>query len=493
MTWLCIDAGTSVIKAVLLDAAGKELAVSRQSIAVSRPEPGHAEQDMDAVWKAVVSVGRAVAAESTEEIEGIVTTAQGDGCWLVDAAANPVGPAILWNDGRAHEIVESWRARGVIEQAFGLSGSVAYPGLANAIWSWLKTHDPDRLARARWLLSCNGWLHTKLTAQIAADLSDASNPFCDVAARSYSPELLRLYGLEEQARLLPELSRSTPVGELHDEAAEAMGLRAGMPIVMAPYDIVAMALGCGCFSAGQGCVILGTTICPEEITLNAQRNGPPAGTTIALDREGLYLRAMPTLTGCEALDWGAAMLRAERLEDLSRMAARAPAGANGVVCLPYLSPAGERAPFLAPAARASFLQLSHTHSRDDMARALFEGLTFVIRECFAAASASPLKRIWVCGGGSRSELWRQLIADVCRCEVLHPHASELGARGALFVALTAVGAASSWQEAAQRCVVHEDVYAPEEKRSARYDDLFERFLKLRNALAETWRLPDKIR
>jgi erythritol kinase len=475
MAWLCIDAGTSVIKAVLIDETGRELAIARQSVSVSRPHPAYAEQDMRAVWDAVVSVSHAITEQSLAEVDGIATTAQGDGCWLVDAAGEPTGPAILWNDGRAHEVIEAWRSEGIIEEAFRTSGSVAYPGLPNGIWRWLQTRDPQFLKRARWSLTCNGWLYFKMTGEIAADLSDASNPFCDIVERRYSSELLKLYGVEEHAHLLPEIARQQPPsGTLLRDAAQAIGVRAGIRVVMAPYDIVSTAAGTGCLTEGEGCLILGTTACPEVITSDPDRNGAPAGTTIALYSDGLYLRAMPTLTGCEALDWAAATLRAESLEELSCMAARAPAGSNGVVCVPYFSPAGERSPFLAPEAKASFLGVSLTHTREDLARAVFEGLSFAIRECFSAASQTPLTKITICGGGSRSDFWCQTIADVCGCEVLRPDTSEAGARGAFFYATGSC-----------ECNVDGRLYQPQPDI---YGELFRRFQKLRDAVIPTWQI-----
>src|SRR6185312_8905493 len=131
--------------------------LARQSVPVARPLADHAEQDMAAVWAAVLQVSNEITRQPLADIEGIATTAQGDGCWLVDQAGTPLEPAILWNDGRAHQVVENWRQSGVIDTAFRHSGSVAYPGLANAILSWLREHEPDRLKRARWMLSCNGW------------------------------------------------------------------------------------------------------------------------------------------------------------------------------------------------------------------------------------------------------------------------------------------------------------------------------------------------
>lgn len=487
MAWLCIDAGTTFIKAVLLDENGRELAVERKSVAVERRCANYAEQDMMAVWEATIATARAITQRSIAAVEGIVTTAQGDGCWLVDVAGTPVGPAILWNDGRAYGTVETWRSAGVIDEAFRVSGSVTYPGLANSILRWLHENEPDRLQRARWLLSCNGWLYQQMTGEITADLSDAANPFGDVVERRYAPELIKIYELEQYACLLPEISRiPIPVAALRPQSAAAFGVQTGVPVVMAPYDIVTTAFGCGCLNAGEGCLILGTTLCPEVVTTDAGRNGTSAGTTIPLQETSHYLRAMPTLTGCEALDWAANMLGAGSVEDLSRMAARSGVGAKNVMCLPYFSPAGERSPFLAPAARGSWLGMSFTHLREDAARAVFEGLSFVIRECFAAASATPLSRVAVCGGGSRSEFWCQMITDVCGCEVMRPYASEVGARGALFSAFVATGRAKSLQEAVQQCGVDGQLYVPDSKQVAAYQDLFSRFLRLRDRVAVTW-------
>ncbi len=492
MAWLCIDSGTSLIKTVLIDSDGRELAIARQSVPVARPHPNYAEQDMATVWQTVTRAAREITRQFPGEVEGIVTTAQGDGCWLIDDAGAPVGPAILWNDGRALELIESWHRAGLIDAAFRHSGSVSYPGLANALLQWLQEHDSDRLACARWLLSCNGWLYFQFTGEIAADLSDASNPFCDVVERKYSPELIRLYGAESHLHLLPEISsRQAPVAALRPTAAETLGVRSGIPVVMAPYDIVSTAIGCGCAKPGDACIILGTTICPEVITTDPGRNGIPSGTTIALNDPSLYLRAMPTLTGCEALDWAASLLGTDDLEHLSHLAAASVPGSRGVVCLPYLSPAGERSPFLAPSARGSLHGMSITHTREDIARALFEGLSFTIRDCFAAASASPPTRISVCGGGSRSEFWRQLIANVCECEVLRPEGSEAGARGAFVSALLATGRVASLEDAIQQYDAGGRLYCPEPDESCVYRNLFDKFLELRNNVAPTWSISSR--
>ena len=485
MAWIAVDAGTSVIKAVAFDGEGRELALAREKTDVLRPRAGFAEQSMESVWEAVVSTVRDVTAELTEAVEGIAITAQGDGCWLVDSGGQPAGNAILWNDGRATEIVERWHEEGTIVEAFKSSGSVAYPGLCNAILQWLAEHEPARLHEARHVLSCNGWIFAQMTGRFVADLSDASNPFGDVTAREYSSYLLQLYGLGEQREKLPEIARrEAVVGRLSAKAASELGVSVDTAVVMAPYDIVTTAYGAGASEAGQACVILGTTICAEIFTASLALDCTPAGTTIATE-DGLHLRAMPTLTGCETLEWMVQCLGLKEIADLEALAAVAAEGSSGVLFLPYLSPAGERAPFLEPRAKGSFHNLTLLHTRADLARSIFEGLTFAIRECLETA-AKDIAEVRVCGGGARSDLWCQMIADVTGVTVLRPIGREVGARGAFLFAQKTVGNAASLSEAAREFPVGLDVFEARVEARRVLDERYNAFIAVREHVRSQW-------
>ncbi len=485
MAWIAVDVGTSVIKAVAFDGAGREMALARETSKVLRTDAGWAEQSMESVWRAVSATVRSVVAELREPVAGIAITAQGDGCWLVDDEGQPTGNAILWNDGRAGEIVEQWRADGVIEKAFRVSGSVPYAGLPNAILRWLRKHQPERFAAARYALTCNGWIYSRMTGRFVADLSDASNPFGDVKAGIYSSALIDLYGAECDGDLLPPIVRDDElVAPLTESAAEELGLAAGTPVVMTPYDIVSTAYGAGVTEPGQACVILGTTICAETITAELDLSVAPSGTTIALGN-GLHLRAMPTLTGCETLEWAVQMLGVADMAALEALAASAEQGAAGVVFLPYLSPAGERAPFLEPRARGSLHGLSLAHSRAHVARSIYEGLTFAIRECLETATAN-VREVRVCGGGARSGLWCQMIADVTGVQVVRPAENELGARGAFLFALKTVGKLESLADGMRKYPVKIDVFAPSAEAKARYEKQFRLFLEVRQNARIGW-------
>lgn len=483
MAIICVDAGTTVIKAVGYDDTGAESAVARRETVVTRPAPGHAEQDMRAVWDAVATtVGEVAARVGGADLVAI--TAQGDGCWLVDAGGEPTGPAILWNDARAAATVAAWTREGLAEAAFRVNGSSAASGLPHAILTWLRANDPDRLDRSHANLTCGGWIFSRMTGELVADESDASAPFMDLRARTYSSDLLAMFGLEWAERLLPPI-RPCPVAGLTGDAAAALGLAAGTPVVMAPYDIVSTALGSGAVAAGQACGILGTTLSTEVVVDSPDLEGEPTGITIALP--GGYLRAFPTFAGTEVVRWWRGLLGLPGPDDLGRLALLSEPGAGGLAFLPYLSPAGERAPFSDPLARGSLLGMSFEHGREHVARAVLEGLTMVIRDCLVATGARPTE-LRVCGGGSASAAWLGLIADITGLPVRRSIDAEVGARGAYLVGLTATGAAPSIAEAAERHVRLHEAVEPDPSRRALYDQLFEDFLTLRANNAGTWPL-----
>ncbi|MEV0996380.1 FGGY-family carbohydrate kinase [Nonomuraea sp. NPDC050202] len=483
MAIICVDAGTTVIKAVGYDSTGAEAAVARRGTVVSRPAPGHAEQAMHAVWDAVAATVREVAAQ-VGGADFVAVTAQGDGCWLVDADGEPTGPAVLWNDARAASIVDRWTRDGLAAEAFRVNGSSAASGLPHAVLAWLGEHSPARLARSSTMLTCGGWIFSRMTGELVADESDASAPFMDLRARAYAPELLSMFGLGWAERLLPQV-RPCPVAGLTSEAAAALGLATGTPVVMAPYDIASTALGAGAVEPGQACGILGTTLCTEVVVGSPDLDGEPIGITIALP--GGYLRAFPTFAGTEVVQWTCRLLGLSEPAELGELAMSSRPGAGGLAFLPYLSPAGERAPFSDPLASGALLGMSFEHDRADVARAVLEGLTMVIRDCLAATGAAP-GELRVCGGGSNSATWLRLIADVTGLPVHRSADTEVGARGAYLVGLAATGAAPSVAAAAAEHVRLRDAVEPDPGRRAFYDRLFQDFLALRGTSSSTWPL-----
>ncbi|OKK03579.1 sugar kinase [Streptomyces sp. CB03234] len=484
MSVLTIDVGTSVIKSVVFDDQGQEIALSRIGTEVLRPRPGWAEQDMDAVWNGVVFTVRSALSQLGpvhDQVWLVSFTAQGDGCWLVDADGRPTGPAILWSDGRAGDLLTRWAADGVLEEAYRRNGSLTCSGMPNAVISWLAAHDPGRLERSRTALTAAGWLFLKLTGVTAIDESDASAPFLDHTTGAYDPAIVDLFGFEAHARLLPEvLGENERIAEITHHTAGELGLPAGLPVVMAPYDIAATARGAGVVDPGQACAILGTTLCTEIVTRQVDTSGEPCGINIAYRGRERILRAFPTLSGTEVLDWASRLLAVDGPAALGELAFGTEPGPGGPVFLPYLSPAGERAPFLDPRARGTFWGLSLDHTPAHLARAVFEGLALVVRDCLRA-SGTDVHELRLCGGGSASDQWCRLIADVTGVPTARSADTELGAKGAFLTGLVLSGAESSMRDAAATYVRMRSGWEPDPERGAFYDGLYESFLAWRGA------------
>ncbi len=483
----CIDVGTSMIKTVAFDDDGRELLVARRRTTVLRPRPGFAEQDMEQVWRGVAETLAEVREQAREEIGLVALTAQGDGCWLVDEDGEPTGPGVLWNDGRNPAPIEAWERDGTIEQAFRINGSLPFPGLVNAILPWLREHEPERVRRAHKALYCGGWIFSRLTGELAVDESDASVPLLDIRSHQYSDELLALYDLEWARPLLPEIRRMEGrTGALGARAAEATGLPEGLPVIMAPFDVAATAIGCGAVEPGQACSILGTTLCTQVMLDHVDTDTEPTGFHLAMGIPDRWLRTFATLAGTDVLSWAMGVLGIEDVRELIDRAEQAPPGAGGIVSMPYLSPAGERAPFLNANARGMLYGLSLEHDSTHIARALLEGLTLVLRDCLRASKAEP-SELRVCGGGAASDFWCQLIADVTGVPTLRTNDTELGAKGAYITALVATGREPSAEAAVGRLVGVRDRCEPRAALVAHYDEQFEAFLEHRETAVTSWR------
>ncbi len=486
MAVLCVDAGTTMVKAVMFDDDGRELRVARQATEVHRRSPGFSEQDMYSVWDAVVFTVRSVVHGVKQPVRMISFTAQGDGCWLVGQDGRPTGPAILWNDGRASEIVDGWESEGVLDDGFRINGNLGFPGTSAAILRWLRENDRARLDQSQRTLHCNGWLFLKFTGEYAIDESDAASSFLDIHTREYSPELLDMFGIPWATALLPDIrDDANRVGALQDVAAAELRLPPGLPVVMAPFDIPATAIGIGAVAPRQACTILGTTLSTGMALATPETDGIPSGMTLPSGVPGGYLRSLASMSGVETIAWGMGLMGLDNPNWLSDLAQTTRPGADGIVFHPYLSPAGERAPFRDSRARGSISGLSFEHTKSHLARAMLEGLSFVVRDCLEASTVRA-SEIRLTGGGANSAFWCQLIADVTRIRTSRSVDSEIGAKGAFLTGLVATGEEASVEQAVGRFVFTRDEFEPDDSNADVYDDLFADFLAVRGSVMGDW-------
>lgn len=478
-----LDAGTSVVKAVAFAADGAVLRVAARPIPTRSPQAGFAEQDVEEVAAAAGATIREAGGGEAPSLVGV--TGQGDGVWLLDAAGMPVHPAILWSDARAAGLVDRWMDDGTAERAYRRSGNMLFPGAAAPVLAYLQAHEPATLDAAATAGYCKDAIAQRLTGVRATDASDASLPFFDPRARRYDPALLDLYGLGHWARLLAPVDPSpAPLRPLTAAGAALCGLPPGTPVHAGPFDLCATTIGAGLERPGDALVIVGTTLGCGVLTDRVETAGVPAGMLLCMPRPDRWLRVMPAMVGTPSVEWLLG-LTGSRREEIDPLLDASPAGANGVVCLPLLSPAGERAPFVDPAARGQFVGLSLESTRADLLRALCEGVAYAARHCLEAAGVGASGRVVLGGGGVRSAGWRRILADVLGRPVLLARQPETGARGAAMAALDAAGEAydrAAWTRP-------DGIVEPDPDRAARYDAGYAFYRDRLEAARGNWRGP----
>lgn len=483
---VCVDVGTSLVKAVVLDDEGRELVVVRRPSPVDAPRPGWSEQDMDAVLDLVETCVAEAVEQSPVDVRALALTAQGDGAWMIDRAGRPVRPAVLWNDARARTEVDAWERDGLLGEAFRTNGSLGNLGLPHAVMAWFAEHEPEVLARTSLVLTCGSWLFGSLTGTWGLHPSEASAPWLDLSTGEPSDALVELYGLSRYRALVPAvLGPDETTRPLSATFAAAVGLPPGIGVTMAPYDVVTTSAGGGALTTGDGFCILGTTLCTGVLLSSPDTSGVPSGLTLLGQPGEPVVRAFPTLAGTGVLTWLARLLRVEDAAALVALAADSAPGAHGVRMWPYLSPAGERAPFLDPDARGMLGGLSLLSTPADLARSALEGLAHVIADCLEAAGRRP-DALTLTGGGSASDLWCQTIADVTATTVTRSSVRESGARGALLWSAVAAGVAPTVAEAAAALVGETTAFEPDDGRRDFYAAQHEEFLTVRDLVGARW-------
>lgn len=483
---LAIDVGTSVAKAVLFDLEGKALRLARAATPLLPTAQGTSEIDMEALWRLVLDLVGEAAHDHGGEVGAIALSGTSCGAFLVDAQGEALGPAILWNDGRAAHQIEAWQGDGTLEKVFRISGNVMFPGFTAAVLRHLKTHEGRRLARARAVMCCKDWIRFKMTGRVATDMSDASYMPFDIAAGGFSQDIWDLCGIADTFGLLPDLLEPDAVaGALGGAAAGAMGLKPGIPVIAGMTDVASATLGAGAFRAGDACTILGTSCLNSLITAAAPLSGPPVGIT-ARSLGGSFIRSMVNTAGTMNLDWylremGTGDLA---LQNLDGTASRSPPGARGITYLPYLNTTGVLSPFVHPHARAQFFGLSVEHGREDLARAVLEGVAFAIRDCYAAMPVRPTS-IRLVGGGTRSAFWCQMIADCLGVPAYVMELDEPGAWGVAMLALKALDPSRPVEELTRLAAIR-SVHQPDMTLHRRYGELFFLYRHIAAASLELW-------
>ena len=485
-----LDAGTSVIKAVAFSGDGEQLGMASQANSIMHVKGGGVEQDMVATWDRTVQVLRDLAGQIPDlprRTAALAITGQGDGTWLIDAKGEPVAPAWLWLDGRSGPIVEELRESGAGERIYQRTGTGLNPSNQSGQMIWLKRHRPELLARAATAFHCKDWLYFKCCAERATDFSEGVFTYGDFRTRRYSDEVLEQLGLSEYRHLLPDLvDGSQHYGRLSAEAAGLTQLPQGLPVVLAPVDILCTGLGGGMYEPERnvGFTIIGSTGIHmrtyhqlDEIQLHDQ-----AGYVMPFVAPGTWAGMMSNMAATLNIDWlvdcveqllrdfGGQPERGQVLLELDRRAAQAEPGK--VLYHPFIFESGERGPFINPRARAQFLGLTRQVEPYDLMRGIYDSLGLAARDCYAGLGHRP-SEIRVGGGAMRSPAIRKILASALGVPLQLVEQEETGAAGAAMVAALSLGLDSDVASVCKRWVVPKlgEQVRPNPALSEVYDEL----------------------
>ena len=483
---LGIDLGTSSVKTVVFDPHQSQIvAVAAQEYPLDKPQPDRAEQNPETWWQATVeTVRRATSSLDRQDIAAISFSGQMHGTVQLDAHNQPLNPAIIWADQRSAAACQTLIDTVGAERYIATTGTLPAVGFMGATLVWLAENASDLLEQTHSVIFPKDYLRLRLTGQVATDISDAAGSgVFDIHQQRWAADILSKVGLPLDC--FPDVLPSTEVaGHLTTQAAAALDLPPGIPIVAGCADQPAQAIGNGLIAPGQASVTTGSggqVFTPIQLDPHQNQTDPglhvfshavPGLAYIlgAILSAGLSLRWLRDMTGLTSTPQAYAILSSE--------AEAVPPGAEGLIFLPYLS--GERTPHRDPLARGGFIGLTHFHQRGHLARAVMEGVSMAMRQALALSLSlgGQVDTIIAAGGGAESIVWRQIQADLFGLPLQQSLLTEQAGVGAALLAGVGAEVYPDLPEACAQVVRYGPPTHPDAARHQRYNDLYARFTEL---------------
>ncbi|MFG1464712.1 xylulokinase [Xanthobacter sp. DSM 24535] len=485
---LGIDLGAGSLKASVIRADGTLVAEASALIATSSPHPGWSEQDPHDWWRAVCeAVPRAVEAASADprSIAAVAFSAGAHTQVLEDKAGAVIRPAILWNDQRSgaetRELREMADAR-ILE----IGANRANPTWTLPQMAWLRRHEPEAFARVHRLYVAKDWLRAQLTGTWETDPIDAVGTLmADARTGGWSQELCDMIGWPMHT-LPPIVPAKSVVGAVTAAAARATGLAEGTPVVCGTSDTATETYGAGMVREGLGVVKLATAATvsvlspyarPDFTVINYPHIVPDHWYVIAATNScaSAHKWLRDTFYRRPGEDGGAVF------SAMDEAAAKVAPGSEGLFFHPYLN--GERSPHWDPLLRADYVGIGFNHGPGHFVRALYEGIAYSLRDCLLALRAKDLDftTARLTGGGAKSALWRQIVADVLNVEVELPAVAD-ASFGAALLAGVGVGLYADERDA-ERAIHVVSRAKPDPERAALYARGHEIYVDVQAAMA----------
>jgi len=471
---LGIDIGTTGSKAVLIEPNGKVIAHATTEYPIIVPKPNWAEQNPEDWWKATIKSIRGVILKSgikSDSITGIGLTGQMHGLVLLNNKEEILRPCILWNDQRTVEECEEINRKISKERMMKIAGKPALTSFTAGKILWVKKNESYIYRKIAHILLPKDYIRYCLTGEIAMEVVDASGTcLFDVKRRQWSEEIISI--LKINKIWLPRIYESPAVcGYISKTAARVTGLCEGIPVVSGAGDQAAQAIGTGIYAPGTISATIGTSgvvfaaIDKYQYDKTGRLHTYCHATFDMWHIMGVMLSAGGSLRWFRDAFFKKEITRAKKnnidvYDLMTEEASKIPPGSEGLIFLPYLS--GERTPHPDPYARGVFFGLSLKHNRAHMIRAIIEGVTFGLRDGLELLKPFKIKcnRVRISGGGAKSLLWRQIMADVFNVIAVTVNATQGAGYGAALLAGVGTGVYNSIADACKRTIRETDNTRP---------------------------------
>lgn len=493
---LGIDIGTSGCKITVIDRQGRIVDAALGEFHTSRPHPGWSEQDPEQWYRVACELLGAMRARGRfrpEQVGAVGLDGSTHNAVLADAEFRPLRPAIMWTDQRS--VAESARLEAEAgETIFRIGYQKPTPTWTLPQLVWIGRHEPDVLPRTRRVMFGKDFVRHRLTGTWETDHIEAQGSLMyDMAGRRWSPELCRLAGLALE--VLPPLVEPTDVvGRVTPAAAAETGLREGTPVVAGCSDSAVEDYAAGAICPGQ--MVLKLATAGNVNVMTAEPHPHPRTLTYAHVIPGLWYTVSATNTAASAERWFRDTFCQYEVEQavgegrsvyelLHALAAPIAPGAEGLMFHPYLL--GERSPYWDANLRGSFTGATMRHGKGHFVRALLEGVAWSLRDCFRTIEEMGLAvdEIRLIGGGAKSDLWAQILADVFARPIVRPEGAD-ASFGSALLAGVGIGLFSSPAEAVRQCTQVRDALQPNPASVALYAELFPLYCRIHDVLAPVY-------
>jgi xylulokinase len=490
MSLLGIDVGTTGCKAAVFSEEGSLLASAYEEYDLHRPQPGWAEVDPVYVWDRIQATVRCVsAASSSHPVRALAVSSLGEAMVPVTADRRIVGPSIVANfDLRGEEYLDRLRTHMDAESLYDITGNTLGSNYSLPKLLWIQEHQPELNRRADKFLLWGSFASFMLGADPAVDYSLANRTLLfDVDRATWSEELLGLAGLDGN-KLPAVVPSGTAIGTVSPQVADQLGLPPDVTIVAGAHDQCANAVGCGAIDDGRAVYGMGTFTCITPVF--SQRRVPRLMIERGLNTEH---HAVPNKYVSFIYNPGGSMVKwfrdtfaaaehhralADGSDVYAALFAEMPPGPSGIVVLPHFAPTGP--PHFISDSCGLVTGLRFDTTRGDILKGILEGISFYLKECVDALSPTGIEiaDFRAVGGGSKSDRWIQLCADIFGRRFVRPLVTEAGTLGAAIIAGVGCGAFPSL-EAGVEAMVHLDrAFEPDPHQQDAYAGWFERYLEL---------------